>query len=195
MFAAAVRGSATELSADIDDSKRLTPQQRVDLDREIRSTEGVDVGVAEISVSRIDGDEDMNTLTVAAQAKALGQVVQEGDGGIIDAGDTNAERFATRVCRQLPTTAEVRAEHQADQSYLLVGAASIIAKMARDTHMASLAATFGAVGSGYPSDPTTRTFLADYVADNGALPSCARRSWATCDDVLAAAEQSQLEEF
>ncbi len=48
------------------------------------------------------------------------------------------------------------------------------------------------MGSGYPSDPTTRTFLADYVDRHGELPACARRSWSTCDDVLAAASQSTL---
>ena len=52
-----------------------------------------------------------------------------------------------------------------------------------------------AVGSGYPSDPTTRAFLADYVAENGSLPACARATWATCEDVLAAAEQSGLSDF
>jgi len=51
------------------------------------------------------------------------------------------------------------------------------------------------VGSGYPSDPTTRAFLAGYVEEHGELPDCARTSWSTCDDVLAAARQSTLGEF
>jgi ribonuclease HII len=76
-----------------------------------------------------------------------------------------------------------------------VGAASIIAKVARDAHVAELADEYGDVGSGYPSDPTTRTFLADYVDSHGELPPCARRSWSTCDDVLAAAEQATLGDF
>jgi ribonuclease HII len=91
--------------------------------------------------------------------------------------------------------AELRAEHRADETYLLVGAASIVAKVARDAHVAALAEQYGDVGSGYPSDPATRAFLADYVAEHGELPPCARKSWSTCDDVLAAAEQSSLREF
>ena len=55
--------------------------------------------------------------------------------------------------------------------------------------------TYDGVGSGYPSDPTTRSFLRAYVADHGDVPDCARRSWSTCDDVLAAAEQSGLDDF
>ncbi|MFC6726154.1 ribonuclease HII, partial [Halobium palmae] len=33
------------------------------------------------------------------------------------------------------------------------------------------------------------------VEATGDLPDCARRSWSTCDDLLAAAEQSSLAEF
>jgi ribonuclease HII len=195
MFAAAVRGPAHELPDGIDDSKRLTAERREQLDRHIREAEGVSVGVVEIPVARIDGAEDMNTLTVAAQAEALAQVVEDGDGGILDAGDTSAERFAERVRERLSAEVELRAEHRADETYLLVGAASIVAKVARDEHVESLVAEYGPVGSGYPSDPTTRAFLSDYVAEHGELPACARRSWSTSEDVLAAAEQSDLGEF
>jgi ribonuclease HII len=79
-----------------------------------------------------------------------------------------------------------------------VGAASIVAKTARERHVERLAEAHtghGPVGSGYPSDPTTRRFLAAYVGEHGELPACARRSWSTSTDVLAAAEQSSLEEF
>jgi ribonuclease HII len=76
-----------------------------------------------------------------------------------------------------------------------VGAASIIAKVERDTHVDALADEYGDVGSGYPSDPTTREFLASYVAAHDQLPACARSSWSTCEDVLAAAQQSTLGEF
>jgi ribonuclease HII len=195
MFAAAVRGPAHVLPSGIDDSKRLSPERREALDRAIRTAEGVRVGVAEIPVSRIDGEEDMNTLTVAAQAEALSQVVDAGDGGILDAGDTSAERFAERVRERLPVEVDLRAEHRADETYLLVGAASIVAKVARDAHVAALADEYGEVGSGYPSDPATREFLAAYVEEHGDLPACARRSWSTCEDVLATAEQSALGEF
>ena len=67
--------------------------------------------------------------------------------------------------------------------------------MARDDHVASLAETYGAVGSGYPSDSATREFLREYVSEHGELPDCARASWKTSEDVLAAAEQSALDYF
>jgi len=89
----------------------------------------------------------------------------------------------------------VTAEHGADDEYDLVAAASVVAKVARDAHVETLAEEYGDVGSGYPSDPTTREFLEGYVGEHGELPDCARASWQTSRDALAAAEQSALGEF
>ncbi|WP_424013289.1 ribonuclease HII [Halorubrum xinjiangense] len=138
---------------------------------------------------------------------------------VADAGDTSEERFAERLARfvaegseaaagddengateethRLPTV-DVTAAHGADEDDPVVGAASVVAKVVRDAAMAEINAAYPEyddLGSGYPSDPATRAFLREYVAETGDLPDCARRSWATCDDLLAAAEQSALNEF
>lgn len=197
MFGAAV--AVTDLDAlppGIDDSKRLTPERREELAAAIRSDDQIAVGVGEVTVAEIDHHEtDMNSLTVAVQARAIEDVATPGLTGIVDAGDTNADRFARRVADAVHVDVDVQAEHRADETHAIVGAASVVAKVARDAHVADLAARHGAVGSGYPSDPTTRTFLADYVTDHGELPACARASWQTSKDVLAAANQSSLGDF
>jgi len=196
MFAAAVAGPAAAVPDDVDDSKRLSDARRADLARAIRGDDRLRTGVAEVPVERIDDPEtDMNTLTVAAQAEALSAVLAGGERGVVDAGDTDEERFADRVVERLPVEADLTAEHRADGRYPHVAAASVLAKEAREAHVAALAERYGAVGSGYPSDPTTRAFLADYVDREGELPPCARASWGTCEDALAAAEQSSLGEF
>ncbi|UPW02373.1 ribonuclease HII [Halorussus gelatinilyticus] len=215
MFAAAVRVADPDaLPAGIDDSKNVAPERREEIAAELRDDDRIAVGVAEIPVERIDGDEDMNTLTVTAHAEAVSQVVgREADApaaeaardpeGIADAGDTSEERFARRVADGVPESVELTAEHGADEEYPVVGAASIVAKVERDAHVAALAEQYaaahgpelGELGSGYPSDPNTREFLEAFVAERGELPDCARRSWSTCEDVLAAAEQSGLGDF
>lgn len=226
MFAAAVRvADARLLPAGIDDSKRLAPEQRQSIAAELRDDDRVAVAVAEIPVARIDDPEtDMNTLTVAAHAEAAAGVVGDpavaGDGagaitdaapdateavptGLADAGDTSEERFARRVADRVPAEVDLTAEHGADEEHAVVGAASIVAKVARDAHVADLAdqyaetygEPFGDLGSGYPSDPNTREFLETFVAEHGRLPDCARRSWSTCEDVLAEHQQSGLADF
>ncbi|WP_440988871.1 ribonuclease HII [Haloarchaeobius baliensis] len=197
MWAAAVVVPRAGILPDgVDDSKRLTPERREALASEIRADDRVRVGVAEITPARIDDPgTDMNSLTVAAQAEALDDAGVDEARGVVDAGDTDAGRFGRRVADAAAGDVHVVPAHRADESDAVVAAASIVAKVARDAQMAALADEYGAVGSGYPSDGTTRAFLADYVAETGELPPFARESWSTCADALAAAEQAGLDEF
>lgn len=199
MVAAAVRARPDSLPDGVADSKRLTPARRESLDRRIRDGDGVDVGVGVVDVDRIDDPAtDMNTLTVEAQVEAVVAVAREEDPVLADAGDVDAGRFGRRLREGVDdrgTTVTVTAEHRADDAYALVGAASVVAKVERDRLVSRIADEYGEVGSGYPSDPTTRTFLREYVRTHGDLPGCARTSWSTCADLLAAADQSTLSEF
>jgi ribonuclease HII len=202
MVAAAVRADPADLPDGIDDSKRLTPARREAIATTLRESDAVTVGVAVITPDRIDDPAtDMNSLTVAAHAAAVHAASGPDDAVVADAGDVDEARFARRVqsgVRERGLDVRVHAEHRGDESYVLVGAASIVAKVERDAHVETIAeeyAEYGPVGSGYPSDQTTREFLRTYVAETGTLPECARTSWSTCDDVLAAAAQSSLDQF
>ena len=212
MVAAAVRADPGAIPEGVDDSKRLSPARRDDLDAALRADDRVAVGVSVVGVGRIDDPAtDMNALTVAGQAEALAAVARDGDRAVVDAGDVSESRFAERVAGAVAAAniepaegtdiaVDVTAEHGADESYPVVAAASVIAKVERDRIVAELDAAYrdhgyDGIGSGYPSDPATRAFLREYVDREGDLPDCARRSWSTCDDLLAASEQSALGEF
>ncbi|WP_222919937.1 ribonuclease HII [Natrinema sp. SYSU A 869] len=207
MFAAAVYlEEPDELPDGIRDSKRLAPERREELAAILQSDDRVAVGIAEITPARIDAPEtDMNSLAVAAHAEAIEGAADDlkraadttdSLSGLCDACDTDAERFARRVTDACSLEAlSVDARHGADDDSPLVGAASIVAKVERDAHVAALADEYGEIGSGYPGDSTTREFLASYVDEHGDLPPFARESWSTCEDALAAAEQTGLEQF
>jgi ribonuclease HII len=203
MFAAAVRADPERLPEGVADSKRLSAPRREELAGAIRERAAA-TAVVEVSVERIDDpDTDMNGLTVAAHADALAAVVDDpGDGETdtqvyLDAADTNAVRFERRVGDELDGVLDLRAEHGADESYPIVSAASIMAKVSRDAHVADLAAEYGdhEVGSGYPGDQTTREFLREFVDERGRLPACARDSWQTSQDILAERGQAALSDF
>ncbi len=207
MFAAAVYcRSVDTLPAGIADSKQLTPDRRQQLADQLRSDDQLAIGVAEVTPSRIDDpDTDMNSLAVTAHATAIKRALTACPVSLdppvdvhCDACDTDPDRFGARVsaaCGELSSDLELTASHGADDDSRVVGAASIVAKVERDAHVAALESTYGQIGSGYPSDPTTRAFLETYVTDHGSLPACARESWSTCRDVLAAAEQTGLDQF
>jgi len=205
------------LPGDVADSKRLSPARREELDATIRDDDRIAVGVVAVGVDRIDDpDTDMNGLTVVAHADATESLLaNEGtadatpdvaDGSreielLADACDTSEERFARRLSAAIDADGSgtdalaVDARHGADDEDPVVAAASIVAKVERDARVAEIATEFGDVGSGYPSDPTTRSFLEGYVREHERLPGCARRSWQTCEDVLASVEQAGLGEF
>jgi len=199
MFVACVRSTGA-LPDGVADSKRLSADRRETLAAQIRErADGV--AVVEVPVERIDDPgTDMNELTVGAHAEALSAVACDGLPAFVDACDTNAVRFERRVEDQLDADLDLRAEHGADEKHPVVSAASIVAKVSRDAHVASLAQKYGgdgygALGSGYPSDTTTREFLRSYVSAEGELPACARRSWGTSQDVLAELGQASLADF
>ncbi len=194
MFAAAVRAPISALPEGIDDSKKLSASRRERLAEKLRSDGRIDVGVAEISSARIDAG-NMNDLTVAAHAEAAANVVEAGDTGLCDAGDVDADRFGNRVADRIETAVTIEAFHGADESSALVGAASIIAKSERERHVDSLQMQFGEVGSGYPSDPTTREFLEQYFEEYNEFPPPTRVSWSTCVSIREAFEQSDFDAF
>jgi ribonuclease HII len=198
MFAACVRSPVDALPDGVADSKQLPADRREALAAQIRE-QADEVALVEVPVERIDDSgTDMNELTVAAHAEALSAVARDGLPAFADACDTNAVRFERRVDGRLDADLDLRAEHGADEDHPVVSAASIVAKVSRDAHVASLAEEYGgygAVGSGYPSDSTTREFLQSYVSAEGELPPCARRSWGTSQDVLAELGQASLADF
>lgn len=194
MVCAAVRAPPAALSG-VDDSKALSPARRERVAARLREDDRVAVGVEAVGVDRIDDPgTDMNGLALSGQAAAVRAVVRSGDRVFADAADVDAGRFGRRLSGAVGDC-EVVAEHRADETRAVVGAASVVAKVERDRRVAALEAEYGDVGSGYPSDPTTRAFLREFVRDHGRLPGCARSSWSTCADLLAAAEQSALDEF
>ncbi|MFB6110566.1 MAG: ribonuclease HII [Halodesulfurarchaeum sp.] len=197
MFAASVVGEPGAIPDGVADSKTLTPERRTELARELAREPAVSIGVGEVPVAEIDDPEtDMNTLTVAAHARALRAVEIAGESGHVDAGDVNAERFGRRVADRLDVDVSITAEHGADERRPLVSAASVIAKVSRDAHVEAIGVEYGTdVGSGYPGDERTRDFLSGHLERTGELPACARHTWQTCRDLKNERGQTGLEEF
>ena len=101
---------------------------------------------------------------------------------IADACDANAVRFERRLESRLLNhgiTHPVKAEHKADLNYMVVAAASIVAKVARDEAIEDLRGELGIeFGSGYPSDPYTQKALPELLRSEEAS-EVLRWSWST----------------
>lgn len=162
----------------VKDSKRLAPHRRTILSRKLKKMfdyEIVVISAREIDEMRAEGI-NLNEIEKNAMESILLKIKPEK--AIVDAVDVKAERFQDNLCKD--TGVNVVAEHKADDRYIEVSAASIIAKAERDSQIAEINKEFiksGGIGSGYPSDPKTKEFLTNYTYDE--MPDFVRRSWAT----------------
>ena len=99
----------------------------------------------------------------------------------VDASDTSTDRFRDTIKSNMRSKCRVVALHKADRNFPVVSAASIIAKVERDRAVRELRELYGDFGSGYPSDPRTRSFFTEMMRDRRDLPPFVRKSWKTLD--------------
>jgi ribonuclease HII len=83
-------------------------------------------------------------------------------------------------------------ENKADHTYTIVGAASIVAKVARDRFVTELKEMHGDFGWGYPSEPKTRAFLQHWFEAHGSFPDFVRTKWQTIKRISAQEPEALL---
>ena len=176
----------------VKDSKKLSPGRRESLFNEIINVLD-DYVIIELWPKEIDGrGGTMNEFEVENFVKALNSLKVKPDVLYIDAADVKEERFGELIREKLDFSPEIVAEHRADDKYLPVSAASILAKVTRDRAVEKLKEVYGEIGSGYPSDPRTRAFLEDYYRKHGSFPPIVRKSWKTLKKIEEKLKPEQL---
>jgi ribonuclease HII len=125
----------------------------------------------------------MNEIMVACYVKVLEELKPES--AFVDAADVIAERFGENIKKKYSGDLKITSEHKADEKFPIVSAASILAKVRRDELVRNIVKATGIeIGSGYPSDHKTITFLENWVRENGSLPDFARSSWETSKNII-----------
>lgn len=174
-----------ELKAErVRDSKKIGPKRRESLAELLKDRaedyEIVEYGPAEIDQLRAEGT-NLNEIEALGFAKAINRL--EPPKAYIDSASANAEVFADSISDLLDCDVELVVEHGADEKYLPVSAASIIAKVRRDAEIDKLKKKYGETGSGYPADERTIRFLEKWVREKKKLPPFARNSWKTAQRI------------
>ena len=196
MVIAAVGVSSENVFAEFEvaDSKLLSPRVRERLYVIIRKR----FRVATVRIDAHEIDEIRRGMTMnACVARAHAQAIDKLSPSIayVDACDVNAFRYADMVKSYLEQSCEIVSEHKADQTFKVVSAASIVAKVTRDRAITALSKKYGEIGSGYPSDPVTIAFLSAYIDEHKCPPPIARKSWKTITAMIRKKQQSQLSHF
>ena len=176
----------------VKDSKLLTPKKREALDVEIKKLADK-YFILEVSPKQIDELRKMmtmNEIMVACYVKVLNEL--RPDSAFVDAADVIAERFGENIKKKYTGKIELISEHNADEKYPIVSAASILAKIQRDALVRKIGKSIGIeIGSGYPADPKTLRFLEKWTREHGKLPEFARSSWETSKKLLVKIERNQ----
>lgn len=150
----------------IKDSKLLSINERERLFDIITNLDWVEYHIeiswpTEIDEALNSHNMNLNSLEALHTAMILGKL--KGDKAILDLPSNNALAYIKTVRKfmkpELIEKTEIIAEHKADMNYEVVGAASILAKVTRDRLIEEMKVKFGDFGSGYPSDPKTKSFV------------------------------------
>jgi ribonuclease HII len=185
----------------VDDSKTLTHPTRIKLSKIILQSI-LDSKVLISSPSEIDSSikkgTNLNTLEAIKTAEIINFLnnKKEKINVVVDCPSVNAEAWKKTLLGYIdyPENLNISCEHKADANHPSVSAASILAKVERENQVAELKRIHGDFGSGYPSDPKTKTFLKEKgksLSSSGIF----RKSWQTWKKLFPEKEQSTLTTF
>ena len=158
----------------IRDSKKLTPLARERLYKKIINIVD-DYYVTRISPKIIDKsvfNHSLNHLEARYMAKVISKLSPSI--AFVDSCDVNPHRFGKEISK-LTLRSKIKSYHHADSKFVVVSAASILAKVSRDRAITKLKKKYN-IGSGYPSDPKTKAFVKKSIKRNEPL-TFIRKSW------------------
>ena len=192
----------------IKDSKLVIPKKRIELADYIHKNfeTHIEITNADEIDSRTKVGTNLNRLEALKAANIIKELLKKTSKNneqkirvIIDCPSPNIEAWTGTVKSYLQeehlNLIKISCEHKADFNHISVGAASIIAKNAREVEIEKLKKEIGIdFGSGYSSDEVTQKFLKDNfkkLEETG----IARKSWDTFKKAKAEKEQKKLSLF
>lgn len=181
----------------VKDSKLLTPVRREFLFDKIKdiAKEHKIIVLSPEDVDMALGAEDMNLNLLEAKTSAELIDSVNIDEVILDCPSNNISAYTASVLGFIQKNKQVKivSEHKADLNHIVVGAASILAKVTRDRLIEDIKKNIGIdFGSGYPSDPKTIKFLEDNWSKYKGI---FRKSWSSYKRHENKAKQKGLSDF
>lgn len=180
----------------VKDSKLLSPQQRERIAEELKKIvkyQLIIVPPAEIDRNvNGEGGSNLNWLEANKSVELVNMLNPEK--AIIDCPSTNPKAYHEYLVeRLLHKKVKIITEHKADANYLIVGAASILAKVTRDAAIEEIKKHTGAdCGPGYPSNPITVDFLKKNWDKH---PEVFRHTWAPYKKISQMKKQKGISDY
>lgn len=182
----------------VKDSKKLTPKRREELAPKIEAV-AKSVLVMRVQPCRIDKlrSEGINLDKIEAIKMAEIISMSDADSVYVDSLTNNPKKFMRLIMENMNgKNPEMNVENYADETYPVVSAASIVAKVERDASIQEIKNNVKVdFGVGYSHDERTVNYVKKLIQTRKPLPSFVRQSWITTQLLQEASWQRKLKEF
>jgi len=182
----------------VKDSKQLSPKKREQLAVEIEKI-AKSVFILRVPACKIDTYRSEGINLDKIEAMKIAEIITscEANTVFVDSLGVNSKKFHNKILELIPQNeAELIIENYADETYTVVSAASIIAKVERDSAIKELKEKVGFdFGVGYSHDKRTIKFLEKLIQKNKNLPPYVRESWVTTQILKENSFQKKLKNF
>jgi len=181
----------------VKDSKELSKEKREELAEKIEELAS-EIIVMKVKPCKIDSWRKLNRSLDLLEAKKMAEIIQISNANIfyLDALTSRPQKFKRVVESFLDKKVKIKAENFADKKYVVVSAASIIAKVERDKEIEELKKKVKFdFGVGYPHDPKTIEFLKKLIEEKKELPTFIRKTWLTTEILLEEKIQKKISQF
>jgi ribonuclease HII len=177
------------------DSKMLSPHQRERLYPLIKKI-AKDYVALKVSAKEIDEMRKEKNLNII-EAEKMAQIIKalKADKAYVDTPQASTGKFKAILLNLAQSHTEIIAENYCDERYPVCSAASIIAKVERDSEVEKIKKIVGFdFGVGYSHDARSIEFVKKCLKEKKFLEYI-RQSWVTVDSLKSKKEQKSLKEY
>ncbi|NHI94595.1 MAG: ribonuclease HII [Candidatus Lokiarchaeota archaeon] len=179
----------------VDDSKKLSKKKREIIYNVLNKHFENEIAIIppkKIDEALISSSSNLNILEGQVSSQLFNKLNSRIsiDEVYLDCPSINIENYSALFKKSIKNkSVKIIVEHKADENYLIVGAASILAKVTRDNEIEKIKNEIGHdFGSGYPSDPKTIAFLKKYYKNYDIF----RKTWSTYQKITSRKNQKTL---
>jgi len=182
----------------VKDSKELTPKRRSELAPKIEEL-CKSVIVLRVPACKIDSYRAKKINLDMIEAMKMAEIidVSGADKVFVDSLQANPEKFKKHIQQHMTTDGiDMIVENYSDETYPVVSAASVIAKVERDKVIEEIKRKVNFdFGVGYSHDERTINFVKKLLEEKKQLPPYVRQSWVTIQVLQEASWQRKLKDF
>ncbi|MDD5178237.1 MAG: ribonuclease HII [Candidatus Nanoarchaeia archaeon] len=176
------------------DSKLVLPKKRAELFKKLKKitvSHTIVINPKEIDEAVESANLNLNWLEAIKAAEIIN--IMNPDKVILDCPSPNLKAYERYLRKHLQNKEiPIICEHKADLNYVIVGAASILAKETREIILEKMKKEYGDFGPGYSSNAITQKYTEENFEK---YPEIFRKSWATWKNQENNKKQKKLNEF